>query len=933
MDSFLKKIAQEIKSRYETPENICIVLPTKRAAAFLKQELAKVYKKTFWAPQFFSLDEFVGQYCAYKKQEKLLLVLELYEAYLSVVKGEPEDIGSFLKWAPTLLSDFSDIDRYLIDSNNIFNYINEARALEYWNVNGEALTDAQQNYLHFWKLLGEIYHAFQNNLKANGKAYPGMQYRHVANEINEIIKDIKYSKLFFAGFNALSASEEKIIYSLIKLGKAEIFWDSDDYYFKQPEQEAGRFLRRISKKYPTIPFNWSGNGITQGEKSINIVACNTDSAQTHYTGMILQETFDEANALSTAVVLNNENLLLPLLYNLPSNINAANITMGYSLKMAPLTSFINAHLDCWGNYRGEKDKKAYYFRSIFQIIDHPCFSHLAGNCTSEIQSLKEELINKNVIYVGVKRFEKHFSKESYISLLFNKLDNTKGLIEVLLSLLGLIKEGLSKAELSDLEKSIQTEYLYSYTLILRKFLRTVETSKHLQKTSIKIVKKLINQLVSSESLSFFGEPLKGLQIMGMLETRLLDFDRIIMLSVNEGVLPKGKKENSFIPYDIKREFGLPTHHDHDAIFANHFYRLLHQVKQMDLVYLNGQNDFGASTEKSRFIDQILVELPLANEKVNIHETSYTPSPELNAIDVEFFKNEQSVDLLVKKLEKGISPSALNTFIACSLDFYYRYILKLGETDEVEENLKHSTFGTCIHNTLELLFEPYVKKNLLAQDIELMNKKITSVLTNQFQEYLSKEDLTTGSNLLTYEVARQYVKNFLKLEVKNIVNAQSKKLDYRILSQENKLSFVMPVEVENKIIQVKLEGFADRIGILGNQTQLIDYKTGNVISTDLSFKSWEDLAENPKKSKALQLALYGYIYLMQNPQVNDFVAGIYSFRNLQSGLLQLSHNRKKVTADDIRENFPKVLKVIVENMLNTSSNFKHNVDAKYCNYCQ
>ncbi len=932
MDSFLKKFAKEIADRFQSPENLCVVLPTKRAVTFLKQELAKIYRRTFWAPQFYSLDEFVEKYSIQKKDDKLLLVLDLYEAYLKVAKTESEDIGSFLKWAPTLLSDISDIDRYLIEPRNIFNYINEARALEYWNVKGEPLTDAQKKYLHFWKLLGEIYYSFQTKLIKKGTAYSGAQYRYVAENINKIEPEIKFSKIFFAGFNALSTSEEKIIYTLIKNGKAEIFWDADDYYLKSNEQEAGSFMRRIIKKYPTISFKWSENNISKIQKEINIVACNTDIAQTHYAGSVLQEKFNHDKPTRTAVVLNNEDLLLPLLYNLPNNVEAANITMGYSLKSSPLTTFINACFDCWINHRGAINQKAFYFKSIFQIIEHPYFFHLTFDFKTEIQNLKNELIKKNVVYVGVKRFQKYFKQASFIPLLYNEHSDSRGIVESLLKLIGLLKEGIAKANLSDLEKSIQTEYLFTYTIIFRKFLQTLNSSRHLESISIKILKKLINQLVSIESISFFGEPLKGLQIMGMLETRLLDFDRIIMLSVNEGVLPKGKRDNSFIPYDIKREFGLPTHHNHDAVFANHFYRLLQRSKYLDLVYLNGQNDFGASTEKSRFIEQISVELPLVNHDVVINEISYNPSPELNKNEIEFKKEEKSIDLIIQKLKKGISPSAINNFISCSLDFYYRYILKLGEADEVEENLKHSTFGTCIHNTLEFLFEPYLKKNLLVQNIKTIEKKITTVLSSQFKEYISKEDLMTGNNLLTFEVAKQYVKNFLDLEIKNILKAQNKGLDYYILSQENKISFIVPVKFNHKSIDVKIEGFADRIGVLGNKTQLIDYKTGSVLSTDLSFKSWDELAENPKKSKALQLALYSYVYLMQNPEINNFSSGIYSFRNLQSGLLQLKCNRKTVTADDIRNNFPTVIELIVEKMLDSSKTFKHNVEAKYCNYC-
>ena len=932
MDSFLKKFAEEIASKHDSPEGLCIVLPTKRAVTFLKQELANAYNKTFWAPDFFALGEFVESLSSTRKEERLILILELYEAYLSVVKDEPEDLGSFLKWAPTLLSDFAEIDRYLIDPQNIFGYINEARALEYWNVNGEPLTDAQKHYLHFWKLLGEIYYAFTKLLKQKGKAYPGMQFREVAQDIAVIAENIKYRHILFAGFNALSAAEEKIIYTLVKTGNAEIFWDADDYYLKPVEQEAGRFMRRMLKKYPTIPFRWSENLIATQPKRIRVVSCNTDSAQTHYVGCALQQEFIPEKATRTAVVLNNEDLLLPLLYNLPSNVHAANITMGYSLKLSPLTTFINAWLACWGNYRGKDDKKAFYFKSLFQIIEHPYFYHLSNGRVQEINQLKDELVRKNVIYVGRGRFEKHFKDAPFLELLFTKKSDVGGLVEAMLRIIMLLKEGIAKAELSDLEKSVHTEYLFVYTTILRKFLTLLEESDHLKTIGIKVLKRLLNQLVASESLSFFGEPLKGLQIMGMLETRLLDFDKVIMLSVNEGVLPRGKKENSFIPFDIKREFGLPTHHDHDAVFANHFYRLLHHGKEIDLVYLDGQNDFGAPSEKSRFIEQISFELPLINPDVSIEHFSHNTRPKLNDFKVCLPKDSEILEAIKVRLQKGISPSALNKFIACSLDFYYRYVLRLGETEEVEEHLKHSTFGTCIHAVLEILFDPFVKKNLLVQDIERMEKKVTPLLKSKFLEFLSADDLMSGNNLLTFEVAKQYVLNFLKLEVKNIVLAGEKNLDYRLLEQEEKMSWVIPIQFNNEEIKVKVEGFADRIDIVGEEVQLIDYKTGNVTSTDLSFKNWDDLVQNPNKSKALQLAIYGYIYLMRNPEVNNFTAGIYSFRNLQSGLLRLTRNRKKVMADEIREHMPKVIESIVSNMLDENAMIAHNEDAKYCNYC-
>ena len=933
METFLKELAKEIASRFDEPKDLCIVLPTKRAAVFFKQELAKAYNTTFWAPEFHSLGEFVERLSGVKKEDKLLLILELYDSYLKVVKGEPEDLESFLKWAPTLLADFAEIDRYLIEPNDLFDYINEARALEYWNVNGEPLTSAQKNYLHFWKLLGDIYFQFNKDLKNKNKSYAGMQFRFVAENINTVIDDLPFKKVIFAGFNALSEAEEKIIYRLVKSGLGEVFWDGDDYYVDRPDQEAGMFIRRMKKKYPTIPFNWSKNHLETVHKKINVVACNTDLAQTQYACEVLRKGYNKDEGQKIAVVLNNEELLLPLLYNLPDNIDAANITMGYNLKLTPLASFINIWLDLWNNNRVKKTDRYYYFKNIFRLLEHPYFSFLVNEDLTQLKSLKSALIKRNVIYVGKVDFELYFPSAPFLDLLFSPMElKSESFNSSFLKLFAMLKNSIENVELSDVEKSIHTEYLYSYTVILRKFGKLLLASDHLKEIGNRIYKKLLNQLVGSESLSFFGEPLKGLQIMGMLETRLLDFDKVIILSVNEGVLPQGKKENSFIPYDIKREFHLPTHTEHDAIFANHFYRLIQRSTKIELVYLNGKNDFGASTEKSRFIEQLQFELPRINKNVVFNEIGYSPIPKVSDAEIELEKSRSILDAILIKLEKGISPSAFNTFIQCPLDFYYRYVLRLGEVDEVEENMQHSTFGTCVHETLEDLYKPYVGKVLVVSDIEKIKLLVNRVLNDKFLEYLSLADLKVGSNLLTFEVAQQYVNNFLKQEIDTIVAAKEKGIEYIILEQEALLEVVIPVKVNNVEIVVRIKGFADRVGQLGSKIQLIDYKTGNVQSSDLSIRDWEDLAVNPKKSKALQLALYSYAYLNTRESVTDFEGGIYSFRNFKAGLLTLKFKNKKVSAAMIRSEVPLIVATIVEEMLNNTKLIIHDTNSKYCNYC-
>lgn len=933
MSSFLKDLAKEVSDRYQKPEDICFVLPSKRAAAFLKTELAKAYNTTFWAPTFLSLGEFVEEWADSRKEDNLILILELYESYLKVAGKDPEDLDSFLKWAPTLLNDFGEIDRYLIDPTGIFSYINDARALEYWNLDGEPLTTTQLNYLHFWKLLGKLYFQFNTDLKKKGKVYSGQQYKSVASNINVIIEKIKFEKIIFAGFNALSKSEEKIIFSLIKGGKAEIFWDSDKYYIDNQEQEAGLFMRRIKHKYPSIPFLWQPDHISKIGKEITIVGCNTDLAQAEFTGRLLESHYRTADNFKTAVVLNNENLLLPLLYNLPENVEAANVTMGYNLKLSPLASFINIWLDLWNNFRLHKESRIYYYKNVFRLIEHPYFVFSISGKRNLILKLKEALVKRNVIYVSKSDFKAVFDDAKIVDLLFdNSTDKSSEIICVFLQLFSVVKENVISSTLSEIEKSIHLEYLFSYTTVVRKFGKLIDHSTNLNAIKNRTFKKLINQLVNSESLSFFGEPLKGLQIMGMLETRLLDFDKVIILSVNEGVLPQGKVENSFIPFDIKREFNLPTHVEMDAVYANHFYRLIQRAKKIDLLYLSGKNDFGANHEKSRFIEQIEYEFPRVNSQIKIKVENYTPSPIIEKSKLCFSKNELLVEKIISRLESGISPSALNKFIACPLEFYYRYILGLGEVDEVEENVQHSTFGTCIHETLEELFTPLVNLPLTVKMINDLKPKVKSVLSTHFLQYLSVNDLKSGNNLLTFEVALRYVTNFLEQEIKTILLAQEAKVEYIILEQERPLELVIPIQFEGREVKVKLRGIADRIGKFGDTFQLIDYKTGNVSSTDLLVSNWDVLSHSSSKSKALQLLIYGYIYLSQNKNISNFTAGIYSFRNFKSGLLKLRSGKKEIPIEELLMHVPLVIESIVTNMLDSSLLIEHNEESKYCNYC-
>lgn len=931
MDSFLNKLANEIAKKHSEPSQLCIVLPSQRAGTFLKQALAKNYftvrkQKAIQLPTIKTLDDFVVELSDCKVLDKLEAFFKLYAVYQDILANEnkePDTIDDFLNWAPTLLADFNEIDKYNVNSLELFSYINDVRAIETWNVDGAPLTEHQKNYLELWKRFGKLYHAFKKETLSNKETYSGLIFREIANNIEEINPPIQ--DIVFAGFNALSATEEIIIKHLVKMKLANIYWDADDYYLKDENQEAGYFLRKFKKKWNSSDFNWSEEHFKNTSKEISIHNCNTNYAQSILTADILSKKSGEE--LNTALVLNKEDLLLPILNALPDNITAANITMGYELKLTPLSSFINILLDLWYSKTG-KEKKAFYHKNVIQFLEHN-YTDLLISKKHKLVELKKDIVRFNKVYVGTKFILKYLDGSSLIKTVFSSetqdlLDNTSKILAVL----GELKNKLSDATNDKYDKSLQIEFVYHYTVVFRKLHQTITENPIIQNSSLKTFRLLINQLVNKEKVSFYGEPLKGIQIMGMLESRALDFDHVIITSVNEGILPAGKKNHSFIPFDLKMEFGLPTHKEQDAIFANHFYRLIQRAKKVDILYHTGSDDFGAGTEKSRFIEQILHELPKYNKDIKISSSEYNPAPTIKDQEKTIPKTKEFLAALKVRLEKGLSPSAMNTMASCNLDFYYRYIIGLDEVEEVEESIKSSTLGTCIHDTLEQL---HIKSLGVAIDeITLKNyqKLAPSYLETEFLKYFSANDLKTGNNLLTYEVAKKYVSKFLSYEMKLVKGDK-----YTVMQVEDHIAFQLPLSIGEQDIKCNIHGKVDVISQLGNEALLLDYKTGKVESKELNFKDVQELyTGNRKKSKALQLLTYAWVYYQNNKNCDHISPCIYSFKNGKEGFLYLKFNGKTITKSQVLELFPEAVLELVARLSDCNVDLQHEPLSLYCDYC-
>ena len=721
MSNFLEQTAQHLITTYgEKISDVCIVLPNKRAGLFLKQHLSKIIDKPIWLPPIIGAEDLIEQLADKEIIDNLAQLFELYEVYLKTVK-EPESFEEFSKWGQMLLHDFNEIDRYLIPADKLYEYINEARAIEVWNL-GEEITDFQSQYLKFWKQMGGLYKAYKQHLHKLNKAYQGAAFRIVAEEIVEnpalfIADKIKWSKIIFAGFNALTAAEETLITTLIKEGKAEILWDADQYYLEDKYQESGLFLRKFKEKAVFSPFNWVSNKFKTEQKNINILGIPQNIGQAKYLANIFTELQNDNNFEDTAVVLADENLLIPVLQSLPESVNTINVTMGYPLKNTPLNNFFEIYFTTVLNAErfGKKEQLTYHYNDILKLVQLPFSQVVFGeeNCTK----IKQQIIKNNWVFINKDKLD--FINE----LLPIKLSTTYSINELLANCLQFVEKG--KAHYINTQKEtnnkLELEYLFLFSKLFNQLIELNQKYPFL--TEIKSFYSVYRQLLSSLSIELYGEPLKGLQVMGMLETRNIDFKNVILLSTNEGMLPSGKSFNSFIPFDIKNEYHLPTHVEKDAIYAYHFYRLVQNAENMYIMYNTESGSF-TTGEQSRFVTQIENELS-DFENINITKKIITyPTLKSTTEKISVEKSPKILAKIEELFERGVSPTALNAYIECPLDFYYKYVIGVREADDVEETIDHSSFGTYIHRVLEILYQPFAnqKTNITVEDVKGLLKK-------------------------------------------------------------------------------------------------------------------------------------------------------------------------------------------------------------------
>jgi hypothetical protein len=867
MLAFLEETIHTIQTEHEDISNCILILPSKRAGGFLKNYLRKHTRKTLFSPKIISIEEFIEELSNLKIIAPDELLIKSYEAYLNTTGIlEKESFENYASWANALLNDFSEMDRYLVTPKAFFDYLSSVKTLEKWGVTNEQ-TPMITNYLQFWNHLFEFYTKLNRLLSQEQLGYQGMVYRKAAEDIEHYIGIHGAKKHFFIGFNALNTAEQHIMQELLETDHTDVFWDIDHHFYNDPQHSASLFVRRYledwkyyqNKPSVEIPDNYAK------PKDITIVEAQNNMAQTKFLGSLLAS-YSEEKLNATAIVLADEALLIPVLYSLPDNVISANVTMGLSLSSFPSTSFfeylLKTHL---------KTINSLYFKTVLTILNHPLSQKLLNQPETIVANISEQ----NSTYISLEQLLKlggDVNKE-ILQILFGNWD-AKGPVAI-----KNCRVLLQKLKINTESKTIEKLVWFKLDEVFRRITLLADSCTYLEEISA--VNSLFTELAPTTSLDFEGDAYNGLQIMGVLETRGLDFENVILLSVNEGILPAGKSNASFITYDLKQQFGLPLYTEKDAVYTYHFYRLLQRVQTATLVYNSFSKGLN-SGEKSRYLLQLEI------EKVPAHSLRF----EAVASAVSILKKEpkqiakiEAVMLRLKEIAGNyFSPSALTNYVRNPMDFYYQKILKINETLEIEETVAYSTLGNVVHNALENLYKPFEGSLLEIEKLQELKVQIAVEVAAQFRENFREGDITKGKNLIIFEVAKRYVANLIDLDLGELKAGNTIKIIQ--LEAHLKIALQMP-ELD---FPVFLGGKVDRIDLYNGQARIIDYKTGNVQQGELELADWDLIGSDYKYSKAFQVLAYALL-IRNEMSFDSLEAGIISFKNMSGKFMKFAKREK------------------------------------------
>ncbi len=903
MQSFLEIILLELKKNKVNLSDCIFILPNKRAGLFLKDTISNSIDKNIFSPEIVSIDDFITSISGLSSISNTNLLFEFYSVY----KAHPEKEGKnefeeFLKWARILINDFDDIDRELSDAEAIFNYLQAINDINHWSLDKDK-TSIVKNYISFWNEIKVYYRKLSAHLLKKGKGYQGLIYKEAINNLESYVTSNDNRLHVFLGFNALYKSEAIIIQELLQSKKAKIYWDIDKQNINSEYNSSGYYINQYIKSWPYYRNN-DVNIISDNyskAKKISVVGTAKNVGQAKYIGEIIEkiQNMSPESLNKTAIVLGDETLLTPVLNSMPNKIDGLNITMGLPIKFSSTASLFDNLLKLHS-----ENKKSFYYKNLISILSHELIAPLLDNNEGDLCKI---INSNNIVYSNLNTLVTISERnKEFLQILFGDWTDTNTAIDNCLKIIYKIKNHFDKNET---ENKITFEYLYHFNKLFNKLKLLQEEYRHIN--SIKTLHTLFRDTIKNEKIPFNGEPLKGLQIMGILESRVLDFETVIISSLNEGVLPVGNSSNSFIPFDVRIEHKLPIYKDKDAIYSYHFYRLLQRAKNIYLLY-NTEADVIGGGEMSRFIRQLEIEKV---HKVD-HKILVPNTPIIKNKKVEIKKNSNIIEKLQEISTTGFTASMLSSYIRNPITFYYEKVLGLKDDNQMEETIAYNTIGSVIHDTLEELYKPYENKLLTTKAINKMLKEKDKIVDNNFQKIFSLGNLTKGKNLIIVQTAKRYIENFLKKEINDIKEGNA----IKILSIEKK--FETEVDLSNKLKNIKIKGKIDRIDSVNGVTRVIDYKTGRQIKqTDLNIRQHEDIFKEKKYSNIFQLLFYCLAIEKDKEYVFPVESGIISFRNINSGALKTKFIDKSnlVTQGKI-EDYKKGLEKLITEILEVNIPF-------------
>ena len=892
---FLNKIIDELLAQNKDLSRFNVVLPGKRPIVFIRQILEENNYSGF-LPNFFTIEELIIDIVDQQSIQGIALWLFSFDIYKTLNLKPNDDFAEFLKWFPTLQKDWDDILKFSESDDAVLQYMFDEERIKEWAQDlGDDDEVPRKKFLNFWRNMNIFLPVLKQKLKEKNWATPGMIHEAAKEKIVDFAKNTS-GNFVFCGFNAFTPVEEKLVRNLLQWDKAQCFFQGDHYYFDDERQEAGKFLRshKMWKEFnDSRAFSWIEDDFNQ-PKNIKIYEVSGNVTQTKVLPDLFKN-IDNKTFTNTAVVLLDENLL-PASLDVMHDVENLNITMGFPLKNL---SFSNAIKQLFYLQKQlEKNKSSYYYRDVFPILEELPKSEADEQI---INTFKSKIEERNIVYISRKLLSELLSELSYFNLL-QKAESGYQFLDVLIDFCQRIKW----MELDDIQYENVSHFENAFRIIKN------QISPYGFEIKMETLEVLINQHINSESIDFQGEPLKGLQVMGLLETRLLNFENVILLSVNEGKLPLGNSQNTYIPFDIRKHFDLHTFLENDSIYAYHFYRLIQDAQNVHLLF-NALSSGVNTGEKSRFITQIEME---SNHKIEHLIVENTSEP-ISSQPIEIEKTEIVIQQLQKWKEK-VSASHLTSYLYNPIDFYLSKILNTSETDEIEEELSIRNYGNLVHYTLQEIYEVIKGKILKVNDLEKSLKQIDDYINIAIEKLKHQPEFyDKGMNFIHKAIARKVIVNILNHDLELIKSGNT----LEIIAIERRFENVDFYIDEAKKDKVSFFGFIDRIDRLNGTVRIIDYKTAKIknLNVKIDAENAEHYFHRDERKQALQLCIYQYV-IQSLPEFWGFPVetGIWSFADAKKGVASLEFSQGNL--DDAMQS----VKSLILEILNPEINFVENI---------